>query len=132
MKKYSLASIFAILLIITSCSSDSNNNSNANIKISPPGWIQGTWLDESQIVGFKFTNNDIITINFNTEQSQREILKLGADSGQTVSASDESTSNYYSVVLNFPAGQTVTYSFNKLSDNEINWTTISTSVFIKQ
>lgn len=121
-----------LAIVMISCSSDSNNNSTVSVKINPPGWIQGTWLDESQTVGFKFTNNDMITINFNTEQSQRELLQLGADSGQTVSASDESTSNYYSLVLNFPAGQTVTYSFNKLSDNEINWTTISTSIFIKQ
>ena len=132
MKKITLfaALIFSTLLI--SCSSDSDNNSSSSIQINPPAWIQGTWMDESQVTGFKFTSNDIVTINFNAQQSHRELLELGADSGQTVSANDESTSDYYSVELNFPAGQTVVYSFNRLSDNQINWTTVSSLVYNKQ
>ncbi|MFH6767529.1 hypothetical protein V8G56_02180 [Gaetbulibacter aquiaggeris] len=118
-------------LLVLNCSTN-DRDSSSSIQINPPAWIQGTWMDESQVTGFKFTSNDIVTINFNAQQSQRELLELGADVGEEVSANDESTSDYYSVELNFPAGQTVIYSFNRLSDNQINWATVSGSVYTKQ
>lgn len=132
MKKTTLFTALIFSMILISCSSDSDKNSNSSIKISPPAWIQGTWWEEGQISGFRFTSNDIITLVSTIQQSQRELLKLGADAGQTVSAKDESTSDYYSVELNFPAGQTVIYSFNKLSDNKINWTSSPSSIYTKQ
>lgn len=132
MKKIALFTTLILSIILTSCSSDSDGNSSSSININPPAWIQGTWWEEGQVSGFKFTSNDIITLFSNTQQSQRELLELGESAGETVSASDESTSDYYSVELNFPAGQTVIYSFNKLTDNQINWTTVSASVYTKQ
>ena len=117
--------------VLSSCSSDDDEPSS-NIQINPPAWIQGTWLAENNATGFKFTSNDIIILNTGIQQSHRESLEQFGNAGETVSANDESTSNNYSAELNYPAGQTVTYSFNKLSDNDISWVTISNIVLVKQ
>ena len=128
--------ILAILFIaLSSCSSDDDSSSNSQIQINPPNWIQGKWLLEGSVLlenGWRFTNNDFIIIQVNTEISQREQLQLIADSGQDVSASDTSTDDTYSVTLNSVGGQSTTYSFTKISDNEISWDSVSSSIYTKQ
>ncbi|MCG8894599.1 hypothetical protein G1K73_12700 [Tenacibaculum finnmarkense] len=128
--------ILAILFIaLSSCSSDDDSSSNSQIQINPPNWIQGKWLLEGSLVGesgWRFTNNDFIIIQVNTEISQREQLQQFADNGQNVSASDTSTDDTYSVTLNSLGGQSTTYSFTQISDNEISWDSVSSSIFIKQ
>jgi hypothetical protein len=122
-----------LLITLTSCSSD--NDSSSNILINPPNWIQGKWLLEGSVVGesgWRFTSNDFILIQVNTEVSQREQLEQFSNNGQEVSASNTSSDNSYSVTLNSVGGQTITYSFTKISDTEISWNTIANSIYIKQ
>jgi hypothetical protein len=128
---------FLTIFIITlsSCSSDNDSSSNSNILINPPDWIQGKWLLEGSIVGesgWRFTNNDFILIQANTEVSQRGQLEQFANNGQEVSANDTSSDNSYSVTLNSIGSQSTTYSFTKTSDTEISWNTVSNSIYIKQ
>ncbi|WP_445956658.1 hypothetical protein [Yeosuana sp.] len=47
--------------------------------------------------------------------SQKKQLELGANNGEDVSVEEDSSNDYYSVRLNYPAGQTVNYYFEKLS-----------------
>lgn len=123
-----IALIFSIILI--SCSSDSDSNSNSSIQISPPSWIQATWLESvDPDIGWKFTSNDIISIIGGVEMSQKEQLELGANNGQDVSVNEDSSDDYYSVQLNYPAGNTVNYYFEKLSETQI---TLSSAIYTKQ
>jgi hypothetical protein len=123
------------IVILSSCSSDNDSSSNSNIQINPPDWIQGKWLLEGALVGesgWRFTNNDFILIQVNTEVSQRGQLEQFANSGQEVSANDTFSDNSYSVTLNSIGGQSTTYSFTKVSDTKISWNTVATSLYIKQ
>lgn len=128
--------ILAILIIaLSSCSSDDDSSDNSSIQINPPNWIQGKWLLEGSVVGesgWRFTNNDFIIIQANTEISQREQLQQFSNNGQDVSANDTSTDNTYSVTLNTIGGQSTTYSFTKISNTEISWDSVSSSIYTKQ
>ncbi len=130
-KKITFFAALVFLITLTSCSSD--NETNSNIAISPPSWIQGAWMEEGQSAGFKFTSNDLIVIlPGGVQQSQRELLLLGSNSGQSVSATDQIRSDYYSVTLKYPPGQSVTYTFTKLTNSSIAWTAAPDSVLYKQ
>lgn len=124
-----------MVFTLIGCSSDDGNSSNSEIQINPPSWIQGTWLLEGSLIGdygWRFTSNDFIIIQASSEISQRGQLETFLESGQDVSANDESTETTYKVTSNFPAGQTTVYSFTKISDTEISWNTVSNSVYTKQ
>jgi hypothetical protein len=124
-----------LLILLSSCSSDDDNTANSQIQINPPNWIQGKWLLEDSVInesGWRFTANDFILIQANTEISQRDQLEQFANNGQDVSASDTSSDNEYSVTLNSIGGQSTTYSFTKISDVEISWNTVTNSIYVKQ
>ncbi|KEY18716.1 hypothetical protein [Kaistella antarctica] len=135
MKKLIL--IFGILtfsLILTDCSRENESSNSAEIKINPPNWIQGTWLLENPNtnIGFRFTTNDVVIIQSGAELSQRGQLELFKNSGQSVSASNESSENIYKLISNFPGGQTTIYSFTKISNTKIKWDAVTNSVYTKQ
>lgn len=124
-----------LTFILSSCSSDNDDSFDSNIQIEPPNWIQGKWLLEGSVAGesgWKFTNNDFIIIQANTEVSQREQLQQFSNGGQDVSASDSHSDTEYTVTLNSIGGQTTIYSFSKISDSEITWENVSNSSYKKQ
>jgi len=41
--KKNLFSVFMLVVVLFSCSSDDGDN-NSSIQINPPQWIRGTWL----------------------------------------------------------------------------------------
>lgn len=134
MKKHILI-LFLLMTVLYSCSSDDEGVANSQIQINPPTWIQGTWMMEEPSVesGFKFTSNDFILILLNVQSSQREQLQIALDSGSDASASDNSTDNSYSITLNFPAGLSTSYTFDRISDTKIQTTTSGvTASYIKQ
>lgn len=121
-------------MILSSCSSDDSTDS-ANIQINPPTWIQGKWiLNSSSSVesGWRFTSNDFIIIQGNTEVSQRAQLEAFSESGQSVSATDTFTDNTYEVTLNNIGGQTSIFSFTRLSADVITYDSIQSSEYIRQ
>lgn len=132
-KNYSL---FVILIItLLNCSSDDDSTTSSQIQINPPNWIQGEWLQDDNFLGdtgWRFTNDDFIIILTGNESSQRDQLEIFLDAGQDVSAQDEITNDTYEVISNFPAGQTTTYSFTKISDTEIMWDSSSNAIYTKQ
>lgn len=127
--------ILAILMIaLSSCSSDDDSTTNSQIQINPPNWIQGKWLVDVTISGengWRFTNNDFIIIQSNTEMSQREQLQQFSNNGQDVSANDTSTDSTYSVTLNTIGGQSTTYTFTKISNTEITYDVLNI-IYTKQ
>lgn len=130
-----MLSLFLLMSVLFSCSSDDESGTNSQIQINPPTWIQGTWMMEEPSVesGYKFTSNDFILILLNVQSSQREQLELILDSGLDASASDNSTENSYSITLNFPPGQSISYTFDRISNTEIQTTTSGvTASYIKQ
>lgn len=130
MKKTVFVLVLMLSTFLFSCSSNDDNNSNTSIQINPPTWIQGKWLESiDPDIGWRFTSNDIISIIGNVEMSQKEQLELGANNGQDVSVEEDSTNEYYSVQLNYPAGQTVNYYFEKLSETQIR---LSPAIYTKQ
>lgn len=83
--------------------------------------------------GFKFTSNDFILILLNVQSSQREQLQIALNSGSNASASDNSTDNSYSITLKFTAGLSTSYTFDRISDTEIQTTSNGiTAIYIKQ
>ena len=127
--------LFFIGLVIISCSSSDDDSSLSIIQINPPAWIQGKWLmDDTSLgeMGWRFTSNDFIIIQANSELSQRGMLEDLLDNGGDVSASDNSTDETYSVTLNSIGGQSITYSFTQISSSEITWETVTNSIYRKQ
>lgn len=56
MKK--LFALFLVVFALGACSSsDDDGNNSSNSQITPPAWIQGTWVDGS--IGYRFTHDDI-------------------------------------------------------------------------
>ena len=135
MRKRIFPLMIILPMIFANCSSDTVNPTNSQIQINPPNWIQGTWLlEESGLgeIGWRFASNDFIIIQAGNEISQRGQLEVFLESGQDVYASDESTETTYKITSKFLAGQTTVYSFTKVSDTEISWSTVPNSIYLKQ
>ena len=134
----SLKKVFAVFflsLFIFSCSKSEDTPNSSEIQINPPNWIQGKWLMDDLGQGengWRFTSNDFIIIQANSELSQRELLQSLLDNAGDVSASDNSTDDTYSVTLNSIGGQSVIYSFTQVSIDEITWDTVANSIYRKQ
>lgn len=122
------------LFVLLSCSSsdESTNNSDFN----PPAWIQGTWMQEGSTagtsMGFKFNSNDLCTLIFTAEQCQQGLISTMRKSGQTATVEETIANTSYSAKINYYGGQSVTYSFRKISNTEIEWSGSPSAVFIKQ
>lgn len=77
MRKLLLMSSAVVFTISCSSSDDSSNNSS---KITPPAWIQGTWIsmeiynDTGYKVGYKFTNDDLCTLNVSIENCWKKLV----------------------------------------------------------
>lgn len=115
------------VILSASCSSDDNEiNNSSNSKITPPEWIQGTWLqDNSYKLGYKFTTNDFCQILPTTEYCWKSVVELTnsvtpSDNNKS-SISQESSATVYSITLNIYGAQKTILSFRKKSNNEIIW-----------
>lgn len=119
------------LILLMSCSKDDDSSTS---QINPPDWIIGTWLidDPYMTLGWRFTSNDLIIIQNGIELSQKGQLESIINSGEEASAINTTTNDTYSLKLNLPAGQSVIYSFTRISDSEISWDTVTNSIYVKQ
>lgn len=122
MKK--LLYVFAALLIFSCSTSDEGSNASGS-DFNPPAWIQGTWkldIDGDGIaedIGFKFTSNDMCTILLQTEQCQKGLFDTMRQSGQKVTVEEIISDTFYSAKVSYSAGQSMTYSFKKISKTKI-------------
>ena len=127
-------------LFLFSCSSNSDDNNSSNSDFHPPAWIQGTWIQEeegatstSYSTGFKFSKNDLCTLILTTEQCQQGLIDLIRKGGQTATVNETISNSSYTAKINYYGGQSVTYSFNKISNTKIEWLSgAGVIVYIKQ
>ncbi len=132
-KVFLLCSLFLML----SCSKSDDNTSSSNSDFHPPAWIQGNWIQEGSIgtsgVLFSFSANDFCFTNLGiVKQCQQELVNQMRQSGNAVSVTETITATTYTAEIKYYAGQSVIYSFRKLTTTSIEWTSASGSVFIKQ
>ena len=127
--------LFSLFLLL-SCSNSDDNTSNSDFH--PPAWIQGNWLagtDISSGVLFSFSTNDFCMTNMGlNKQCQQELVNQMRQPGNAnaVTVTETITATNYTAEIKYFAGQSVIYSFKKLSNNSIEWTSVPGSVFIKQ
>lgn len=130
MKKTILLLILTILLLIfflslttISCSSRDDDINQPNNFINPPDWIIGTWLDETepvwnQIGGFKFTNDNLISIASNGDISSnlKEELKDGVNAG-VIKTNEVITNTTYKLEIVSSGTVTNSFEFTKGTNN---------------
>lgn len=132
MKKLVVIFVSTILLNLSSCSSDSDNNSNSYDSINPPAWIQGTWINDLETGGFKFTADDICVVTGNIQQCYKEVLKQTDGSVVQKNVKEVITDDYYSIEITLSSVIT-TYAFERISETEIEYiNSVMNTVLIKQ
>ena len=130
--------LFSLFLML-SCSNSDDNGNSSNSDFHPPAWIQGNWIQEGSIgtsgVVFSFSANDFCMTSMGlTKQCQQELVNQMRQPGNAnaVTVTETITATNYTAEIKYFAGQSVIYSFRKLSNNSIEWTSVPGSVFIKQ
>ena len=132
MKKVFL--LFSLFLML-SCSTSDDSTNSSNSDFNPPAWIQGNWGQEgagSSGVVFSFTANDFCMITQSFKQCQQELVNQMRQPGNAVTVTETISATAYTAEIKYFAGQSVIYSFRKLSNTSIEWTAVTGSVLIKQ
>lgn len=119
--------LFSLMTIFFSCSSDSNDEpSSLNNQITPPSWIQGTWLQTmstnpliTQPI-FRFKSNDFCVLPSNLEICNAESIKQALQAGAKTSIQQTITDSEYTLTMTIQ-GQTTTYSFIRKSTTKIDY-----------
>lgn len=125
-------SILLMLVLVCSCSKSDDNSNSSNSDFHPPVWIQGNWKQENG-VSFSFSANDFCMTNIGiVKQCQQEFVSLYRKPSNSVTVTETITATNYTAEIKYFAGQSIIYSFRKLSDNSIEWNTIYGIVLIKQ
>lgn len=118
-----------------SCSNSDDNSSNSDFH--PPAWIQGNWIQE-ETIGisgelFSFSTNDFCLTSLGiVKQCQQEFVNQMRQPGNAVTVTETITATTYTAEIKYYAGQSIIYSFRKLSNTSIEWTSVPGSVFVKQ
>lgn len=119
--------LFSLMAIFFSCSSDSNNEeSSSNNQITPPSWIQGTWIQTLATAPlitqplFRFKSNDFCLVSSNMELCNAESIKQVSQAGAKTNIQQTITDNEYTLSMTIQ-GQTTTYSFIKISNTKIEY-----------
>lgn len=133
MKKVFL--LFSLFLMLSCSNSDENTNSS-NSDFHPPAWIQGNWGQEgagSSGVLFTFKTNDFCMTSLGiAKQCQQEFVNLYRKPSNVVTVTETITATTYTAEIEYFAGQSIIYSFKKLSNTRIEWISVPGSVFVKQ
>lgn len=133
MKK--LLFIFSLFLILSCSNSDDSHNSDSDF--NPPEWIQGEWLIENDYdssgILFSFKKHDFCITNIGiSKQCYQDFVNQFRKGSNEVTVTETFNSNSYTVEISYFGGQSLIYSFKKLTNNSIEWTTVPGSVFEKQ
>ncbi len=124
MKKILLISLTFLFL---SCSSSSDDNANnSNNQITPPSWIQGTWLQTiatdpliTQPL-FRFKPNDFCVLSSSLEICNAQNIQQASQVGATTNVQQTITDNEYTISITIQS-QTTTTSFIKISNTKIEY-----------
>lgn len=118
--------LYALMVFLAfSCSPPNDISTASSSDFHPPEWIQGTWKQESfgldSRMGFKFSANDICTLIGLHEHCQQEIINSQRISGTNAKVEETITNTSYSVKIS-SSGQQKSFSYHKISDTKIEWT----------
>ena len=127
MKKLLLFAAAVVLSAACSSDNDSDGNSNNNSsKITPPAWIQGTWVDKETYdllgykIGYIFRIDDACLLNISNETCWKDAINLQNSSPgapQVVVVQSVSDTQYKCSIT--VVSQTVYLNFQKMSTNTI-------------
>jgi hypothetical protein len=130
------ALLLCSLFFLVSCSNSDDTTNGSNSDFHPPTWIQGNWGLEgagSSEVLFSFTANDFCMTNMGiAKQCQQEFVNKYRQPGNAVTVTETITATAYTAEIKYFAGQSIIYSFRKLSNTSIEWTSVPGSVFNKR
>lgn len=127
MKKLLLFACAVVLSAACSSDNDSDNNSNSNSsKITPPAWIQGTWVDKDMYdtsgykMGYIFKNDDICMLNISYEVCWKETVNIHNSTPNAPKATVTQTISDvgYKCTITL-ASQATHYNFQKVSSTTI-------------
>ncbi|MDO4228581.1 MAG: hypothetical protein Q4C98_02090 [Capnocytophaga sp.] len=105
--------LITITTSIVSCSKDSDNETSSSI--TPPSWIQGTWLGLDGNVGYSFASDDFCQIVGSTNNCHKGHINSGAITNVTQEISDSA----YVLNLVYNNSTTFSFRFKKVSDTQI-------------
>ncbi|MFV5691714.1 hypothetical protein ACM55K_06805 [Flavobacterium sp. LT1R49] len=129
------ALLLCSLFFLLSCSNSDDTTKVSNSDFHPPVWIQGNWGLEgagSSGVLFTFAANDFCMTTQSFKQCQQEFVNQYRQPGNGVTVKETITAAAYTAEIKYFAGQSIIYSFRKLSNTSIEWTAVPGSVLIKQ
>jgi hypothetical protein len=116
-----------LTFLFLSCSSSSDDNSsNSSNQITPPSWIQGTWLQTLSTnplitqPSFRFKPNDFCFITSNLEICQAQSIQQLPQSVASTSVEQKINDNEYKLSIT-TQGLTTTYRFIKISNTKIEY-----------
>ena len=119
--------LIGLTFLFLSCSSSSDeNSSNSSNQITPPSWIQGTWLQTMSTDPlitqplFRFKPNDFCVISSGVEICQAQNIQQAAQSGASTNVEQTINDNEYRLSMTIQ-GQTTTYRFIKISNTKIEY-----------
>lgn len=119
----------AIVLTVSCSSSDdnsSNNSNNNSSKITPPTWIQGTWVDKETYdltgykVGYIFRTDDVCMLSVANETCWKEaiILQNSNPGAPQITVNQKISDTEYKCSIT-TISQTIYLNFQKNSSNTI-------------
>ena len=110
-----------ILVLSFSCSNSDDTVIRSNISFEPPSWIQGTWFEEGAPSGYKFTSDDIIRLeldsnnNIVNEESRSEYWSTL----EGASVNEFRSANIYNATVKIGGQEYEFYEFQKTDENTI-------------
>src|SRR5690606_11148889 len=114
-----LACTIAFTVGCSSNDDNSYNNSNNNTNITPPAWIQGTWLMEgSQNFGYKFYSNDICQTQLTLDTCMKEYINLYQGTQIITNVTQQISNTEYKCVVTVSSASN-NFHFQKISANVI-------------
>ena len=125
----------SLLVLSVSCADivdaeiPTNNSNNNSSKITPPAWIQSTWImKDSPSTGYKFTQNDICQVVNANDICQKSTIEFNSSIGIETKVVQEVSDNEYKISITPGVGVTHNYHFQKISENTIKDVNMSNSV----
>ena len=139
MKKASLLIILVMMasISLTACKKEKDEDqSQGKDHLNPPTWIQHTWTKPNGMNGedgFKFTNDDMITVAYDQSGNQTMNLSLKQTlKNKDYSISENISSDSYQFSIHYnDTNSTETYQFTLISNGqEIEYMDNNQSVFV--
>lgn len=125
------------LILLLSCSESDENDNATKSDFHPPAWILGNWVLEdsnnTDSVLFSFSTNDFCMTTFGiAKQCQQELVNQMKKNGGKGIVTEIITPSTYTATIEIISGQTVIYSFKKLSNISMEWTSSPGAVYVKK